>query len=401
MTDSSIFIPRCTIAAFAQSEDVSDALTKLAAHPLLSRAQYDFTPGGLDSVINRYPSGGTPELIILEHDAPIDDLDRLADVSATSTQLIVISRDNDIDRYRQLLDRGGADYLYSPVDPTLLLTSISRAFARAENRSVASLVTVMGCGGGCGASTIAQCNAVLLAGVPGKRVMLMDFDLFTGTVSLTFDLTPVRGIRDLIRDPKSVNPQEIARLAQERSANLQILCSPPTLDIGFALRADSFIDILDQARTLVDFIVIDMPSGWSALHAKLLTMSERVQLVAVPTLGSFQMLHNIEEMADKLRVNLTPSDVILNRWTPGSEKLISTKLFTDAAKGGRLVKVGEDTEAVVAAAAAAKCIAEVTPRPKILTELGDHTNWIAGKHEKPSQRQGRSLLGRLLRVKAR
>lgn len=395
MSETSIFIPRCTIAAFAQSDAVAKALSDLAAHPLLSRAQYDFTRGGLEAVINRYPSGGTPELIILEHDAPIDQLDRLAEVSATSTQLIIISRENDIARYRRLLDRGGADYLYSPVDPALLLASISRAFSRAENRSVASLVTFIGCGGGTGASTLAQGAAVLLAGVPGKRVMLMDFDLFTGSVTLNFDLAPVRGMRDLIRDPKSVTPQEIARLAQERTASLQILCSPPTLDIGFALRADSFIDVLDQARTLADFIVIDMPGGWSALHAKLLTMSELVQLVAVPTLGSFQTLHNIQEMADKLRANLPPADVILNRWTPASETLISTRLFADLARGGRLVRVAEDTEAIAQAAEAAKCIAELTPLPTTLGAFASHIGRLAGQREKPEAPQRKSLLRRL------
>jgi len=396
VSENSIFIPRCSIAAFAQSDDVAAALSDLATHPLLSRAQYDYSRGGLDAVINRYPAGGTPELIILEHDGPIDDLDRLAEVSAPSTQLIVISRDNDIGRYRRLLDRGGADYLYSPVDPDLLLATISRVFARAEHRTVASLITFMGCGGGSGASTMAQSAAVLLAGVPGKRVMLLDFDLFTGTVTLTFDLHPVRGLRDLLRDPKSINAQEIARLAQDRSASLQILCSAPTLDIGFALRADHFIDVLDQARTLVDYIVIDMPGGWSALHSKLLTMSELVQLVAVPTLGSFQALHNIEEMCAKLRANLPPADIVLNRWTPASEKLISAKLFTDAAKGGRLIRVGEDAEGIVAASAAAKCLAEVSPRPAILNDFNDHIGKIAGKREKKAAPQNSSLFRRLL-----
>lgn len=395
MIDDSLFIPRSTIAAFATSSDVLAVLAELKSHSLLSRAQYDVTEGGLDAVVNRYPKGGTPDLVILEHDAPIDDLQRLAEVSAATTQLIVISRDNDIGRYRRLLDQGGADYLFTPVTPELLLGAISRTFARAENRTTGTLVTFMGCGGGSGASTVAQNAAVLLSQVPGKRAMLMDFDIFTGTVTLTFDLHPVRGLRDLLRDPKSISAKEIAKLAQDRTGSLQILCSAPTLEPGFAMKADHFIDILDQARSLVDVVVIDMPSSWSMLHNKLLAMSEHVQLVAVPTLGSFQVLHNIEELSAKLRVNLPPADIILNRWTANSEKLISSTLFAEAAKGGRLVRVGEDAEAMVTAAAAAQCMAELRPRPAALDALAAHMARLAGQKETPGPAHRPRLLSRL------
>lgn len=395
MTDDSLFIPRSSIAAFATSPDVLAVLQELKSHSLLSRAQYDCSEGGLDAVINRYPKGGTPDLVILEHDAPIDDLERLADVSAATTQLIVISRDNDIGRYRQMLDQGGADYLFTPVSAELLLGAISRAFARAENRKTGTLVTFIGCGGGSGASTIAQASAVLLSQVPNKRVMLLDFDIFAGTVTLTFDLHPVRGMRELLRDPKSISAREISKLAQERTGSLQILCSPPTLEPGFAMKADHFIDILDQARSLVDFVVIDMPSSWSLLHNKLLASSEHIQLVAIPSLGSFQMLHNVEELATKLRINLPPADIVLNRWTSGGEKLISSALFAEAAKGGRLVRVAEAAEAMATAAASAECFAELRPRPVALDELAAHLGRLAGGREAAAPQRHPTLLSRL------
>lgn len=395
MIDDSLFIPRSNIAAFANSPDILAVLQDLKTHSLLSRAQFVCTEGGLDAVVNRYPKGGTPDLVILEHDGPIEDLERLAEVSAATTQLIVISRDNDIGRYRRLLDQGGADYLFTPITAELLLGAISRTFARAENRSTGALVTFMGCGGGSGASTIAQNAAVLLSQMPNKRVMLLDFDVFTGTVTLTFDLHPVRGLRELLRDPKSISAKEIAKLAQDRTGSLQILCSPPALELGFAIKADHFIDILDQARSLVDVVVIDMPGSWSILHNKLLAMSEHVQLVAVPTLGSFQVLHNIEELSTKLRVNLPPADIILNRWTAASDKLISASLFAEAAKGGRLVRVADATDAMMSASAAAQCLAEVHPRHAALDDLAVHLARLAGQRDAEEPKPRPNLLSRL------
>jgi pilus assembly protein CpaE len=395
MIGDSLFIPRSNIAAFATSPDIFAVLQDLKTHSLLSRAQFACTEGGLDAVINRYPKGGTPDLVILEHDGPIEELERLAEVSATSTQLIVISRDNDVGRYRRLLDQGGADYLFTPITTELLLGAISRTFARAENRSTGALVTFMGCGGGSGASSVAQNAAVLLSQIPNKRVMLLDFDVFTGTVTLTFDLHPVRGLRDLLRDPKSITAKDIAKLAHDRTGSLQILCSPPVLDLGFSLKADHFIDILDQARSLVDVVVIDMPGSWSILHNKLLAMSEHIQLVAVPTLGSFQVLHNIEELTKKLRVNMPPADIILNRWTAASEKLISVNLFVEAAKGGRVIRVADATDAMMSASAAGQCLAEVHPRHGALDDLSVHLAQLAGQRDVDAPQARRKRLWRL------
>lgn len=394
--DDSLFIPRSSIAAFAQTPDVLEVLSTLKAHPLLTRTQYEQIEGGVDAIINKYPSGGTPDLIILQHDGPIEDLERLAEVSAASTQLIIISRDNDISRYRKLLDQGGADYLFTPVSPELLLGSISRTFARAENRQTGTLVTFISCGGGSGGSTVAQNAAVLLSQIPNKRVMLLDFDIYTGSVTLNFDMRPVKGLRDLMRDPKSISAKEIAKLAQQRSGSLQILCSPPTLEPGFALKADHFIDILDHARTLVDFVVIDMPGSWSLLHNKMLAMSERVGLVATPSLNSFQVLRNILDLSTKLRSNMPAQDLILNRWSGVTEKQISATVFAEAMHGGQMLKLAACDEAVVSAGGSAKTLAELTPRPAALQELAEYCGVIAGVRAHSQQSARPSFFKRLL-----
>ncbi len=397
MISESLFIPRSTIAAFAKSKDVLAVLKALKSHSLLSRVQYSAIEGGIDEITNMYPTGGTPDLLIIEHDASMDELDRLAEVSGSNTQLIVISRDNDISRYRQLLDQGGADYLFTPITPELLLGAISRTFARSENRQVGTLLTVFSCGRGSGGSTIAQNTAALLAQLPDKRAMLLDFDMYTGTATLNFDLNPVRGLRELLRDPKSITPKEISKLTHERSVDLQILCSAPTLEAEVSLSSDHFVDIIDQARTLVDYVVIDMPTGWSLLHSKLLAMSERALLVTMTDLGSYQTLRNVETMAGKLRQSLPPADVILNRWTPASEKLLSAQIFAETAQNGRLVKVGDFGQSAIAAAENVKLVAELEPNHATLGELKSFLSDLAGARTPDVKERGSPLLTRLLR----
>lgn len=393
--EDSLFIPRSTICAFTQSDEVLSVMTDLAAHPLLTRTQFESIRGGIDEILNKFPAGGTPDLLILQHDGPIEDLDRVAEVSAATTQLIVVSRDNDIGRYRKLLDRGGADYLFTPISVELMLGAISRTFARAENRRTGTLVTFMGCGGGAGGSTVAQTAAVLLSQLPGKRVMLLDFDIYGGTVALNFDLNPVKGLRELLRDPKSIAAKEIARIVHDRSASLQILCSTPTLEPGFALKADNFIDVLDQARSLADFVVVDMPGSWSLLHNKMLAMSERVSLVATPTLASYQALRNVLELSGKLRTSLPAPDLILNRWSPEREKQIASTVFAEAIGAGQLVKVADAPEAALRAAEAAMSLGELRPRPEGLEDLAAYCSALAGVKAKGTAETKAPLMRRL------
>lgn len=396
----SLFIPRSTIAAFAHSEDVLAVVQALKSHPLLARAQYEAYRGGIDDLVNHYPTGGTPQLLLLEHDGPIADLDRVADISAPHTQLIILSSNNDIGRYRQLLDRGGSDYLFTPITPELLVTSISRAFARAENRKTASMFAFFGCGGGTGASSMARNAAVLLSQVPDKKVMLLDFDLHTGSVATTFGINPVRGVQDLLRDPKSISAQEIARIANERSSSLQILSSVPALEPGFAMKVDHFVDILDQARLLVDYVVIDLPGGWSSLHSRMLAMTEHVGLVAQPDLRSFYLLHKVQQLAAKLREGMPPVDVILNRWTAASEGLISSSVYADVVRGGRMVHVGDFGALAVESDANARTVAETAPAAPALEELARYLESKSGALVVPKARQRAPLLSRLLGKKA-
>lgn len=369
MTDETLFIPRCTIAAFAKSDGVVAELKRLQQHHLLARAQYEVFVGDIDALVNQYPTGGTPELLIIEHDGSIEELDRVADISAAFTQIIVISNNNDVGRYRKLLNRGGSDYLFTPLTQELLLASLSRTFAKTENRPIGALHMFTGCGGGTGASTIAQNAAILLSQVPNKRVLLIDFDIMSGSMSLNFDISPVRGTSELLRDPRSITSQEIARIAHERNSNLQILCSSPTLEPGFQLRSDNFIDILDSARTLADHIVIDMPSGWSTLHTRVLSVAERVTLVTACDLRSFQLMRRIQDLSSKTRQHMSEPDLVLNRWTKKSESIISRKTYQDTLRSGRLIEVGDFQSAAENAAVTGKLVAELTSRPPEMSAL--------------------------------
>jgi hypothetical protein len=78
---------------------------------------------------------------------------------------------------------------------------------------------------------------------------------------------------------------------------------------------------------------------------------------------------------------------VINRWSPASEALISSRLFSETAKGGHLVKVGDFGKTAITAAEAGKAVAELSPVPNELDDLFDFVEGLAGVRRK--QRDGR------------
>jgi len=91
------------------------------------------------------------------------------------------------------------------------------------------------------------------------------------------------------------------------------LASVPSLQ-DFALPDPERVGhLLELARTLWDYIIIDLPPGWSGLHADMFATSEMALIVAKPNLSSFQAASVMMRLNESLRKTLTKPQIVLNR----------------------------------------------------------------------------------------
>jgi pilus assembly protein CpaE len=141
-------VPRISLQAFCESPDVAASIESAAGDRRMARAHVKVHTGGLTAAAEFYQAAATPNLIIVESKlsrARLEaELDRLAAVCDPGTKVVVIGQTNDVELYRNLIQRGVSEYLVAPIDKMGIIRAISdlyveRAFAEETAAAIRGL----------------------------------------------------------------------------------------------------------------------------------------------------------------------------------------------------------------------------------------------------------------------
>src|SRR3546814_13142547 len=109
--------------------------------------------------------------------------------------------------YRAIVDSGACDYLVKPVTEKALVSALNRTEELQQVNVVETApeekarIAVIGSRGGVGSSTFAVNLAWILAEERKYKATLIDLDLEFGTIALSLDLEPTRGLREALENP--------------------------------------------------------------------------------------------------------------------------------------------------------------------------------------------------------
>lgn len=124
------------------------------------------------------------------------------------------------------------------------------------------VIAVQGMAGGVGATTLAVNLARELAGTDKKTrrsVCLLDFDFQFGTVGLLCDLGPKAAVVELLSDTETVDDDSFRLALQQADDSVSVLTAPEDLIPMDFVNAEDVGRLIDTARSMFDFVVIDMP----------------------------------------------------------------------------------------------------------------------------------------------
>jgi len=233
-------------------------------------------------LIVEFGTGAAPAAAMLPLTAAFDE----------ETALIGIGSVNDVALYHELLDAGVADYLVKPVTEKALTHALSRALKRHRRSDAvtaeARQIIVTGARGGVGASTLAVNLAWLLAEERRKNTVLVDLDLDFGTVALSLNIEPTRGLREALESPARIDSLFLSSAVKKLGHHLSVLATeePTNGEIKVGVdAADSLIKALGQVN---DRLVIDLPRADFRRHQKVLRTADHVVAVCDPTLASLR-----------------------------------------------------------------------------------------------------------------
>src|SRR5260370_1844246 len=137
---------RVSVQAFCETVETAAAVQSGGEDRRLAKAHLKIQMGGMAAAVEAYRTAPTPNVIILETEGRNDilaGLDQLATVCDSGTRVIVIGRVNDVTLYRELVRRGGSDYVIAPGNTIDVVRSVCGLFSAPEAKAVGRIIAIV------------------------------------------------------------------------------------------------------------------------------------------------------------------------------------------------------------------------------------------------------------------
>jgi pilus assembly protein CpaE len=329
-------ILRLSITAFVVNETTKAAIYEIQKERHFARCQIAIHDGGIDNGIASLSANNTPNLLIVEANETgpllIEKLEALADVFDANSKILLIGHENDIQLYRQLMDMGISEYLCGVVSAAQLEASINQLFTDPGSVELGQVIACIGARGGTGSSTIAANLADALGKEYSETVILIDLDLCFGTAALSFNLEQRQSITDALSQPNRLDDVLMERFMLKYNEYLSVIPSPTTLVGGIDISINAFETLLNLARQMAAFIILDLPHQWTPWVNEVLLDANEVIITAYPDLANLRDTKSIFDSLRETRGVKSPTRLVLNKVGLAKEFELSSKDYEGSIK---------------------------------------------------------------------
>jgi pilus assembly protein CpaE len=270
---------------------------------------------------------------------------------------------------------GAMDYLVKPLTSELLNQALSSALRNTPgvNKPAAKesrLITFIGTRGGVGTTTIAMNIGWLLSHEFHHTVSLFDLDLQFGTSSLSLDLEPGHGLRDIVSSPHRVDALMIASSTVPESDNFSILGAEESVDEVVPIESAAITALLQEMKTNFDFILVDLPRHMIASQKRLLANSQEIVLVSDLTLAGIRDTLRIKTALVSMGTDARVT-IIASRANAAGAGHIDRAIFEKGIQSTVDFVLVEDATTMSVVANKGKALGELAPRAALTKSLRD------------------------------
>ncbi len=364
--------------------------------------------GSTAQVIEYLSDAQPPGILIVDLSdsaSPLTAIMSLTAALSEDTRIIGIGAVNDITLYREIVDAGATDYVVKPVTEKALTLALQRVnepaagtAAPQEIEHKQERIAVIGSRGGVGVSTVATNVAWYYGQELNNKTVLVDLDLEFGTVALSLDLEPTRGLREALENPSRIDSLFISSATAKLTDNLSVMATEETLaeDLHFNPNA---VDILfETIGRSTDAIVIDVPRSSFSVRQKALEAATKIIVVTEITLSGLRDCIRILAIAEDAAPQ-TPIFVIANR--AGSQGQAMPISEFQKAIGRKIdFQIPEDSKALNTAANNGKPLLQQDRRGKASKAIEKIASQLGGvKNKVKKDKEKKPNLGKLFKRK--
>lgn len=292
--------------------------------------------GNVEAAVEYLAQQSSPEILVVEignADTAPKQLDALADVVNPHTKVIATGTVDSIRFFHWLSDLGIDGYLLQPftaaeLKQAIAKGSIKKTEAKEEQENATrKIIAVIGARGGVGTTMIATKLAVICASEHQKPTALIDLDPYFGTVALSLDLEPGRGLRDALEKPDRVDALFLERTMVKPLPNLAILSAEEPLMDAIKLQDNAGEMIFAALKEKFAVMVVDVPRQMNPLTRYVLNMADHVIIVAEPQISSLRDALRVKDYVVDTLKRAMPL-VILNRIGMSTNNELTHEEFT-------------------------------------------------------------------------
>ena len=235
---------------------------------------------------------------------------------ASSTLVVGLHHHNDSGSVIAVLRAGAAEFLYHPFDISVQKEALARLrrIRQPEDDHPAELGKVFvftSAKSGSGSSTLATHCAHAIRQATGKRLLLIDLDLEGGSIGFYLKLQASYSTADAIENADQMDPAIWSALTVD-AGGLDVLVSPE-VPHATSIEPGRLHDLIEYARMLYDFILIDAPPVFHRTALLSISECDRAFLIASADLASLHLTRKAIGFLTQLGFDKDRYKVVINR----------------------------------------------------------------------------------------
>lgn len=266
-----------------------------------------------------------PSMVLLEF--PTMDKQAFEQIEAATlrvpgTMVLLVSPDPSIDLLKRAMQAGVRHILPGPLSQATVQSavdylretqSLSSRFMDNEGQLLAFLTVKGGAG-----STFLASNLGYVLATAGKKVLLVDLNLFFGDmVANVTDRKPAASILDVARQSELLDAALLQSSVLAARENLYVLAAPLLPYRTEVLTPDILEKIIELARSEYDFVIMDVGRTLDPTTIKALDLADRIYLILQLALPAIQNVKRIETVFEGLGYAQDKLHVVVNRYEKG------------------------------------------------------------------------------------
>jgi pilus assembly protein CpaE len=260
-----------------------------------------------------------PDLVFIDLTTDLDAAAEIIEfIAAIRPPVFVIGlhTHNDSEAILRSLRAGATEFLYAPFDVEMQRQALSRIsrLRKPNSQSKAErgrLIVFTNSKPGSGASTLACQTAIALSRIAGKRVLLADFDLLSGSLSFFLKVSPWYSLLDVLKQIEEVGQPDWSAVVSS-AEGLDVLPAPEK-PVSLTVDPERLHDALESVRETYDWIVIDLPSVFEKLSLLTISDCDEAFLVSTSELPSLHLTRKAVAYMGLLGFGLDRYRVLVNR----------------------------------------------------------------------------------------